>query len=291
VAVATLGTVGIAAGVVLGVGAASRPTPVVGQGSAAHFQPAVNGFGGFGARRFGYGTLGGGASGGLGGGSTAPTSAATGAQQVGVVDVATTLGYQNAATAGTGMILTSTGDVPTNNHVIIGATSITVTVVSTGASYTASVVGTDPSSDIAVLRLAGASGLSTADVSTAPATVGEAVTAVGNAGGTGALTSAGGTVAALDRSITATDTDGSNAEQLSGLIETDAAVQPGDSAGRLRHNRCDRRHGHRRLQLRPRAGIRDPDLDGRTDRHPDRERRLLGDHPPGLPGVPRGVGG
>jgi S1-C subfamily serine protease len=233
VAVATLGTVGIAAGVVLGVGAASRPTPVVGQGSAAHFQPAVNGFGGFGARRFGDGTLGGGASGGLGGGSTAPTSAATGAQQVGVVDVATTLGYQNAATAGTGMVLTSTGDVLTNNHVISGATSITVTVVSTGASYTASVLGTDPSSDIAVLHLADASGLTTADVSTAPATVGETVTAIGNAGGTGTLTSAGGTVTALDRSITATDADGSNAEHLSGLIETDAAVQPGDSGGPL----------------------------------------------------------
>src|SRR4051812_40959682 len=59
-------------------------------------------------------------------------------------------------------------------------------------------------------------------LSTPPATVGEAVTAVGNAGGTGTLTAVSGTVTALDQSITATDSGGGGAEQLSGLIETDA---------------------------------------------------------------------
>jgi S1-C subfamily serine protease len=131
------------------------------------------------------------------------------------------------------MVLTSNGDVLTNNHVIDGATSISVTIVSSGATYTATVVGTDPSADVAVLQLDDASGLATAALSNSPATVGEAVTAVGNAGGTGTLTAAGGTVTALDQSITATDSNGSNAEQLSGLIETGAGVQPGDSGGPL----------------------------------------------------------
>jgi S1-C subfamily serine protease len=131
------------------------------------------------------------------------------------------------------MILTSDGEILTNNHVVDGATSISVTISSTGATYTATVVGTDPTDDVAVLQLADASGLQTAKLSTAAATVGEAVTGVGNAGGTGTLTAVTGTVTALDQSITATDETGANPEQLTGLIEIDAAVQAGDSGGPL----------------------------------------------------------
>jgi S1-C subfamily serine protease len=131
------------------------------------------------------------------------------------------------------MILTSDGEILTNNHVVDGATSISVTISSTGATYTATVVGTDPTDDVAVLQLADASGLQTAKLSTSAATVGESVTGVGNAGGTGTLTAVTGTVTALDQSITATDETGTNAEQLSGLIEIDAAVQAGDSGGPL----------------------------------------------------------
>jgi S1-C subfamily serine protease len=225
--VAALGTVGIAAGAVLGVGAASGTPPLTGPGASAYLQPADNGFGGFGGDSFGGGY------GRYGGGSTATGSTATSAQQVGIVDIDSVLGYQNADAAGTGMVLTSNGNVLTNNHVVDGATSITVTVVSSGVTYPATVVGTDASADVAVLHLDGASGLATAELSTSPATVGEAVTAVGNAGGTGTLSAAGGTVTALDQSITATDSTGGDAEQLSGLIETDAAVQPGDSGGPL----------------------------------------------------------
>jgi S1-C subfamily serine protease len=228
--VAALGAAGIAAGAVLGGGAASGASPVTPPGASAYLQPAVNGRGGFGASGGdGYGA----GHGRYGGGATTTGTPATSAQQVGVVDIVSTLGYQSAEAAGTGMVLTSNGDVLTNNHVVDGATSISVTIVSSGVTYTATVVGTDPSADVAVLQLDGASGLATAGLGTSPATVGEAVTAVGNAGGTGTLSAAGGTVSAVNQSITATDSNGSNAEQLSGLIQTDARIQPGDSGGPL----------------------------------------------------------
>ena len=76
-----------------------------------------------------------------------------------MVDIDTKLGYQQAAAAGTGMVLTSNGEILTNNHVIDGATSITATVVTTGKTYTAKVVGTDVTEDVAVIQLQGASGL------------------------------------------------------------------------------------------------------------------------------------
>jgi S1-C subfamily serine protease len=149
------------------------------------------------------------------------------------VEIDTVLQYQNARAAGTGMVLTSDGEILTNNHVVDGATGITVTIAGTGTTYTATVVGTDPSDDVAVLQLAHASGLQTAKLSSAAAKVGESVTGVGNAGGTGTLTAASGTITGLGRSITATDEGGGNPEQLTDLIETDAAIQAGDSGGPL----------------------------------------------------------
>jgi len=153
---------------------------------------------------------------------------------VGVVNVDTVLNYGSGKAAGTGIVLTAAGEILTNNHVISGSTSITVTIVSTGKSYTARVVGTDPTDDVAVLQLSGASGLATAKLgNSAGVEVGDAVTAVGNAGGTGTPAAAAGNVTALDQSITATDENGDNPENLTGLIETDAQVQAGDSGGPL----------------------------------------------------------
>jgi S1-C subfamily serine protease len=145
------------------------------------------------------------------------------------------LAYQQAQAAGTGMILTADGEVLTNNHVVDGATSISVTVVSTGKTYKASVVGTDPSHDVAVLQLEGASGLTPARIGdSSTVAVGDAVTAVGNAGGDGgAPTVAAGHVTALDQEITASDPNGSNAEQLTNLIQIDANLQAGESGGPL----------------------------------------------------------
>jgi S1-C subfamily serine protease len=152
-----------------------------------------------------------------------------------VVDINTRLGYVSAAAAGTGMVLTSNGFVLTNNHVIDGATSISATVVGTGRSYTATVVGTDVTEDVAVLKLTGASGLTTIPLGdSTTVTTGDRVVAIGNAGGTGGdPTVVTGTVTALNQSIVASDENGSNAEQLHGLIVTDAPIVAGDSGGPL----------------------------------------------------------
>jgi len=153
----------------------------------------------------------------------------------GLVDVTATLGYQRAISAGTGMVLTPSGRVITNNHVIEGATAITVTDVGNHRTYTAAVVGYDQSQDIAVLQLAAASALKTVPPSTASAaTAGEKVLALGNAQGRGGTpAAAAGTITALGQSITATDQSAGNSEQLTGLIQTDVPLQPGDSGGPL----------------------------------------------------------
>jgi S1-C subfamily serine protease len=78
-------------------------------------------------------------------------TAATGSATAGVVVVETKLGYQGGAAAGTGIVLTSSGEVLTNNHVIEGATSVRVVVPQTGRSYRARVVGYDVAADTAVL--------------------------------------------------------------------------------------------------------------------------------------------
>jgi len=153
----------------------------------------------------------------------------------GVVDINTQLGYQGAAAAGTGMILTPDGRILTNNHVIDGATTITATVVTTHRHYSATVVGTDPTDDVAVIQLQGASGLTPIRFGDSSAvSVGNTVFAIGNAGGVGGLPSvSSGSVQATNQTITASDQGGANAEQLSGLIETNAPMEPGDSGGPL----------------------------------------------------------
>ena len=152
-----------------------------------------------------------------------------------LVDVNSTFSYQSAAGAGTGIVLTSNGEILTNNHVINGATSISVTDVGNGKTYSASVVGYDDSKDIAVLQLQNASGLATASIgNSSNVSVGQPVVAIGNAGGVGGTpNSAGGSVTALNQAITASDElDGTN-EQLAGLIAVNADVQSGDSGGSL----------------------------------------------------------
>ena len=152
-----------------------------------------------------------------------------------VVDVVSTLGGQGAEAAGTGIVLSSNGLVLTNNHVIDGATSIRVTDIGNGHTYTASVQGYDPTHDIAVIKLNGASGLKTATIGNSSSVgVGQKVVAVGNAGGRGGLPSvATGQVTGLGSSITAVDQGSGSSERLTGMIRTNADIQPGDSGGPL----------------------------------------------------------
>jgi S1-C subfamily serine protease len=200
--------------------------------------PFGSGYGGSGSSSFGSGSGGSGSSssGNTSTGAGAPSDISAIAAKVSpaLVDINTNLSYQDEQAAGTGMVLTSDGEILTNNHVIDGATSISVTDVGNGKTYSASVVGYDRTGDVAVIKLSGASGLQTITASTTAAAVGQAVVGVGNAGGTGGTPSnAGGSITALDQSITASDDGGGNAENLTGLIETNAGIEPGDSGGSL----------------------------------------------------------
>ena len=191
---------------------------------------ALPGSGGSGGSGSGSGLGGSGASGG-------PANAAAIAQRVspGLVDINTTLNYQNEQAAGTGMVLTPNGEILTNNHVIESSTSISVTDIGNGRTYSAVVVGYDRLKDVAVLQLQNASGLTTVTTGNSSSVrVGEQVVGIGNAGGVGGSPSvAGGTVTALNQAITATDQGDGTSEQLSGLIESNADIQPGDSGGPL----------------------------------------------------------
>jgi S1-C subfamily serine protease len=152
-----------------------------------------------------------------------------------LVDIVSTNSVQGSTSAGTGIVLTSNGEVLTNNHVIRGSTSIKVTDVGNGKTYTATVVGYDASDDVAVLQLQNASSLTTASLGDSSSVqTGDEVTALGNAGGKGGTPSvASGTVTDLNQSITASDEGSGVSEQLTGLIETNADIQPGDSGGAL----------------------------------------------------------
>ena len=148
-----------------------------------------------------------------------------------VVDVNTTL--PQGAAAGTGMVISSSGEVLTNNHVINGATSVSVTAAG-GKTYQAKVVGYDATDDVAVLQLQGDPKLPTISTSSSQPAVGDSILGIGNALGKGGTpATAPGTVTAVNQTITASDDDGSNPETLKGTIQIDANIEPGDSGGPL----------------------------------------------------------
>jgi S1-C subfamily serine protease len=151
----------------------------------------------------------------------------------GVVTITTVLGYQSGEAAGTGIVLTPSGEILTNNHVIANATAVTVSLPGTGHSYRGRVVGYDVGHDVAVVRVSGAANLATSSLDpSAAVSVGQNVRAVGNAGGAGSLKSAYGRITGTGKAITAQDDQGET-ERLTGLIETDAGVLAGDSGGPL----------------------------------------------------------
>ena len=153
----------------------------------------------------------------------------------GLVDINTTLASGEGQAAGTGMVVTSNGEVITNNHVISDATTISATDLGNNRTYTARVVGYDQSQDVAVLQLVGASGLRTVSLGDSSTVhVGQSIITIGNAGGVGGTPSAvSGSVTALGQSITASDDVDETTEHLTGLIEIDGGLEPGDSGGPL----------------------------------------------------------
>ncbi|SRR6266567_372141 len=156
-----------------------------------------------------------------------------------VVDVNSVIGslFENTPigqAAGTGMILTSSGQVLTNNHVIEGASSIHVTMAGRSSSYSAHVIGVDPTDDVALIQIEGVSGLPTVSIARSSSlSVGDGVVAIGNAlGRGGAPTVTAGVIADLHQSIVVSG-DGRAAGRLRDLIQMNATISPGDSGGPL----------------------------------------------------------
>jgi S1-C subfamily serine protease len=158
----------------------------------------------------------------------------------GLVDITATLRYEGEAAEGTGMILSTSGLVLTNNHVIDGATSVSVALVGTRQPYQARVIGYDDTADVALLQLVrkgSAAALSTVSFgNSSQVSLGTPVLALGNAEGRGGATATEGIISGLNRSIQASDEGSDTTEDLSNMLQTNARIQQGDSGGALANN-------------------------------------------------------
>ena len=153
----------------------------------------------------------------------------------GIVDITSNLHYQGGTAEATGMVISPSGLVLTNNHVIDNSTGLVASLVTSGRHYQATVVGYDPTDDVALLQLKGASGLPTVPIGNSTSVkVNDAVVALGNAEGAGGARVVTGSITGLNRTITASD-EGSVAgsETLHGMLQTNAEIVPGDSGGPL----------------------------------------------------------
>jgi S1-C subfamily serine protease len=153
----------------------------------------------------------------------------------GIVDVISTPSYQEGTLEGTGMILNKNGLVLTNNHVIEGTSRVTAKIADTGRMYNATVIGTDATDDVALIKLDGATNLKTIPLGNSnTAQVGDPVVALGNAEGEdGAPTVVTGRITNINQSITASDAGAGTTENLHGMLQTDAPIVAGDSGGAL----------------------------------------------------------
>jgi S1-C subfamily serine protease len=156
----------------------------------------------------------------------------------GLVDITSTLKYASETAEGTGMILSASGLVLTNNHVIDGATAIKVSLADDmSQTYPARVLGYDSTHDVALLQLSGAPHLATVSFgNSSQVRVGIPVLALGDAQGRGGVTAAPGDISGLDRSIQASDQGSGTIEDLNDMLQTNAQIQQGDSGGALADN-------------------------------------------------------
>lgn len=174
---------------------------------------------------------------------TAPTASKTAKRTTGPVQVTAALkrgivliesSNGSTASAGTGMILTSDGQVLTNYHVVRSSVEISVTVAGTKDHYAATLVGRDSTKDVALLQLADASDLATIVTDPDPIGIGDPVIAAGNTGGQGYLSAYAGTIVGEGQNVRVRGSQPEDPdENLTGLLETDARAQPGDSGGPL----------------------------------------------------------
>lgn len=186
------------------------------------------------------GTSGGPTPPGLGGGALSSTGSKVSAARIAdsvepaVVDIRTTVVQPVGQAAGTGMILTSSGEVLTNNHVVENASTIEVSIAGRRGSFPATVIGVNPTKDVALLQIKGVHGLPYVHLgNSSTVSVGDPVVAIGNALGLGGTPSVvTGEISATDRTITASD-PGLQAETLHHLLQTTAPIQSGDSGGPL----------------------------------------------------------
>jgi S1-C subfamily serine protease len=169
-------------------------------------------------------------------GGSVNASAIAAAVDPSVVDIVNTLAGGAGLAEGTGIIISSSGEILTNNHVIDGESSLTVQIDGQGPQLAAKVVGYDPVDDVALVQIENTSGL---HLKVAPlgnsdsVKVGDTVVALGNAGGRGGTPAeVTGTITALDQSITASD-EGGDAENLTDMIQMEADIVAGDSGGPL----------------------------------------------------------
>lgn len=141
--------------------------------------------------------------------------------------------YSSSA-AGTGIIVTKDGYILTNKHVINGASKVSV-ILDDGTTYEdVEIVATDPLNDIAFLKIKDVSDLTPATLGDSKTiNVGQQVIAIGNALGEYQNTVTAGIISGTGRSVTASDGSGYNAETLSDMIQTDAAINSGNSGGPL----------------------------------------------------------
>ena len=136
--------------------------------------------------------------------------------------------------AGTGIVATKDGYIITNKHVINGASKVTV-ILDDGTTYEdVEVVATDPLNDVAYLKIKDVDNLTPATLGDSKTiNVGQQVIAIGNALGEYQNTVTAGIISGTGRSVTASDGTGTNVETLSDMIQTDAAINSGNSGGPL----------------------------------------------------------
>jgi len=156
----------------------------------------------------------------------------------GLVDIMSTLKFNGETAEGTGMIISTSGLVLTNNHVIDGATIVRANLAtSSDQSFTVRVLGYDAADDVALLQLQGGSRLTPVTFgNSSQVRLGTPVLALGNAEGHGGAKPAQGIINALDRSIQASDEGSNSTENLKHMLQTNAKIEQGDSGGALANN-------------------------------------------------------